>query len=115
MRERSKLRLPKLEIKKFGGNPREYRAFKDAFRVAIDENESLSNIEKFTYLRSYIIGEAEGSIKGLATTDNNYKEALEILEERFGNKQVIVNSHMDTLIKLPAVVGVNNTKSEEVV
>ena len=67
--ERSEMKLPKLEIAEFGGNPREYRAFQDAFREAIDENRSLSKIEKFTYLRSYLTGEAEVSITGLATTD----------------------------------------------
>ena len=58
---KSKMRLTKLEISKFkiwggGGGPREYRAFHDAFRVAVDENSCLSSVEKFTYPRSYLIG-----------------------------------------------------------
>ena len=107
----SRMRLSKLEIMKFGGNPREYITFKDAFWVAIEENSSLSNVERFTYLKSFLTGEAEGCIKGLAATDANYREALEILDQRYGNKQVIVNSHMDALIKLPQVTGVNSTKN----
>ena len=106
---KSKVRLPKLEISKFGGNPREFRTFQDAFRVAIDDNSNISNIEKFTYLRSYLMGEAEAAINGLAATDANYKEAFEILEQRYGNKQIIVNSHMDTFIKLPHVVYPSHT------
>ena len=107
---RSKLKLPKLEIVRFGGNPKEYRAFFDAFNVAVGKISSISDIEKFTYLRSYVIGEAADAIKGLETTEKNYMEALDILEKRFGNKQVIVNCHVDALIKLPAVIGANNTK-----
>ena len=78
--------------------------------VAVGKIRCISDIEKFTYLRSYVIGEAADAIKGLETTEKNYKEALDILEKRFGNKQVIVNCHMDALIKLSAVVGANNTK-----
>ena len=53
-----KVRLPKLEIEKFSGDPKRYRAFKDAFDLVTNHNESLTNIEKFTYLQSYIKGEA---------------------------------------------------------
>ena len=56
-------------------------------------------------------GEAESAIRGLAATEANYMEALEILERRYGNKQVIVNSHMYELIKLPQVTDANNTKN----
>ena len=106
----SQMKLPKLNIEKFDGNPREFMAFMDAFRVAIDENSRLSGVEKLTYLRSYLTGEAEGSIKGIAAIEANYKEALAILIERYGNKQVIVNSHMDALIKLPKVTKSGDTK-----
>ena len=41
--------------------------------------------------------EALGTIKGLALTTVNYEEALCILGQRYGSKQVIVNSHMDAL------------------
>ena len=48
---KSKMKLPKLEIAKFGGNPREYRTFEDAFRVVIDENSCLSDIEAILQVR----------------------------------------------------------------
>ena len=104
------VKLPKLQIEKFSGDPKEYSSFRDAFMIAIGDNKGLSKIEKFTYLRSYLSGEAENSINGLAATSENYDEAMAILEQRYGNKQVIVNSHMDALIKLPQVVNVKQTK-----
>ena len=99
-----------LFVEKYDGNPREFMAFMDSFRVAIDENSKLSGVEKLTYLRSYLTGEAEGSIKGIAATEANYKVAKAILIERYGNKQVIVNSHMDALIKLAKVTKGGDTK-----
>ena len=50
-------------------------------------------LKMFTYLKSFLTGEAEGCIKGLAATDANYREALEIMDQRYGNMQVIVKSH----------------------
>ena len=93
-----KLKLPTLKIKEFSGDPKEYTSFKDAFDVAVEKVESISSVEKFTYLKSFLTGNAEAAIKGLALTNANYKEAWEVLNQRFGSKQIIVNSHMDALI-----------------
>ena len=104
------VKLPKIEIQCFMGDPKEYRAFRDAFDVTIGDKDGLSDVEKFTYLRSYVKGDAENSIKGLPVTSANYAEAKSILEQRYGNVQIIVNSHMEELIKLPQVVTDKQTK-----
>ena len=38
-----------------------------------------SDVQKFTYLRSYLTNEALKSIRGLSITDENYGESLTIL------------------------------------
>ena len=101
-----KVRLPKLDIEKFSGDPKKYRAFRDAER-----NDDLTDVEKFTYLLSYITGEALRLQNGLALTNENYKVALDLLERRFGSKQVIISSHMESLYKLSAVKSNEATKS----
>ena len=106
----SKIKLPKIEIKKFLGDPKEFQSFKDRFEVSVNKVASLSEIEKFTYLQGYLGGEALRAITGLSLTGNNYAEALEILQQRYGNKQVIVNSHMDELVNIAAVTSMNATK-----
>ena len=57
----------------------------------------------FTYLRSYLTGYALRLQAGLALTSGNYRVALELLERRFGTKQVIINSHMESLYQLPVI------------
>ena len=64
---------------------------------------SLSRLSKFTYLKKYLKGEAAESIRGLECTDANYDEAVDVLQKRFGNKQIIIGSHMDDLTNLPVV------------
>ena len=40
-------------------------------------------------------------MKGLSLTSANYQKAVEILKERYGNKQVLISSYMDVFVKLP--------------
>ena len=71
----------------------------------------MTDAEKFTYLRSYLSGGALRLQAGLALTSSNYRVALELLERRFGTKQVIINSHMESLYKLPVVRSSEDVRS----
>ena len=48
------IKLPKLEIEKFGGDPTTWQQFYDSF-TAIHNSVSLTNVEKFNYLRSWLV------------------------------------------------------------
>ena len=43
------------------------------------------------------------AIAGLTPTDANYKEAVATLKKRFGNPQLIMNRHMEALLRVPGV------------
>ena len=43
------------------------------------------------------------AILGLQLTLANYDATLEVLKERFARKQIIINSHMESLLKLLAL------------
>ena len=40
---------------------------------------------------------------GLSLTYENYKEALDLSKNRYGNPQLIVSAHMNALVKLAKV------------
>ena len=50
------------------------------------------------------------AVEGLQVTKENFSEAVEVLERRFGNKQVIVNSHMEELTAMKEVTDKNDIK-----
>ena len=102
---KSGVKLPKIIIKKFDGDPVQWQQFVDTFDATITKNDALSEIEKFTYLRGYLAGEAEKCIEGIPLTSENFGRALNLLRERYGNPQLIISSHMDKLIKLERVSG----------
>lgn len=97
------VRLPKLSIKPFNGDITQWTTFWDSFKSAIHENPTLSDIDKFNYLRSLLERSARESIAGLTLTGPNYMEAVAILEKRFGNTQQIISRHMDLLLNLEPV------------
>ena len=97
------MKLQKLEIKSFSGDPKETKSFKDSFEIAVNQRSDIAEVEKFTYLKSFLTLEASRAVKGLAVTTENYEEALQVLDGRYGNVQIIVNSHFEELTKLPAV------------
>ena len=96
-------RLPKLILKRFSGEPRDWISFWDQYKNAVHENTTLSDVDKFSYLKSLLEGNAATTIQSLALTAANYNSAVQLLNQRFGNKQVIISSHMDALLKLTAV------------
>ncbi|KFM62154.1 hypothetical protein X975_06179, partial [Stegodyphus mimosarum] len=96
-------RLPKLTISKFYGYYTRWTSFWNSFKVAIHDNESLTKIEKFNYLKSYLCGNAAHTIEGFCISEQNYDEAVEILKNRFGRKDIIINSHMQKLLNLTPV------------
>ncbi|XP_054716907.1 uncharacterized protein LOC129226330 [Uloborus diversus] len=101
--ETKQVKLPKLNIQKFYGDCTQFYSFYNTFKVSIHENETLSKTEKFNYLKSYLGGPAANAIAGFEISDENYDSALQILKERFGQKDVIINSHVNKLLNLSPV------------
>ena len=102
------VKLPKLILKKFSGDPSQWNSFWDTFETSIHNNPSLAPIDN--YLKSLMDGAAAEPIMRLSLTNANYEEAILILKSRFGNKQQIINRHMDILLNLPSVSSETNLK-----
>ena len=94
------VKLPKLDMISFSGDKLRWTEFWDAFENAVHNNKKLSNIEKFNYLKSKLSGEAYRAILGLTLSKENYEIAIDILKERFGNNQEVIDLHYNQMINL---------------
>ena len=103
-------KLPKITLKKFHGDPILFTPFWDSFVSAVDMNHALSDVDKFNYLRSLLEGSAAGAIRGLPLTGGNYEAAKNVIRKRFGQPQVIINAHMEGLVKIASVTSDNDLK-----
>ena len=72
-----------------------------ALLPAVHLNSSLSNVQKFNYLKAQLEHEALQSIAGFALTNLNYDEAINVLKERFGITDTIVSTYLEAFIEIP--------------
>ena len=107
----SQAKLPKLTLRHFNGDMTQWSTFWDSFESAVHKNKSLSNIDKFNYLRSVLERSAKEAIAGLTLTNANYTEAIEILMKRFGNKKQIIGKNMDALLSIESVTSPQNVRA----
>jgi hypothetical protein len=103
-------KLPKLEVKKFGGKLQEWQEFWDSFDSAVNQNEGLADVDKFAYLRSLLIEPARSAISGFALTSANYNEAIDLLKRRYGKKNAIQKAHIQELMNMKPVCNDRDTE-----
>ncbi|XP_068675693.1 uncharacterized protein [Montipora foliosa] len=108
-----RVKLPKLDLKRFDGEVSTWPIFWDAFESSIHKNPKLSPFDKFNYLNSLLMKPVLDAISGLSLTASNYEEAIAILKKRFGNKQQIINRHLDILVNVSAVINEDPRKLRE--
>ena len=92
------VRLPKLDLPTFSGDPQKWMSFWDSFKASVDDSE-LPEISKLTYLKSVLKGEAKVCIEGLTLSKENYDVAIKLLQERYGKKEKIIFSHIQDLLQ----------------
>ncbi|GFR32400.1 DUF1758 domain-containing protein [Trichonephila clavata] len=88
-------RLPELSLPQFNGDIETWFIFKEQFKEII-ENCGLNDKQKLQYLQSCLIGIA----KHVQTVDDTYDSLFLALEQRFENKRLIINKHINALLML---------------
>ena len=94
------MKLPKLEIERFIRDSKDYFKFKNSCDAAVHNSP---NLTRYIILPNLIKVEAERAIKGLVLADENYAMVMKTIDERPGNKQKIINLHMDGLLSTRSV------------
>jgi hypothetical protein len=88
-------------MESFKGDVETLSRFWEQFRSSIDENASLSTINKHVFLRGYLEGEPKRLNDGIAVPANTYEETKKILLARYGDRNCIILANLDFLESLP--------------
>ena len=78
-----KVNLPKIQLPCFDGNIQQRTEFWEMFTTSVDQ-QNLSKVSKFTYLKGVLRGAAAAAISGIAIINDNYDLAVTLSKERFG-------------------------------
>ena len=101
--------LPKINIAKYDGDPKNWQCFWDLFSGTVDQNPSLSVIQKVAYLKSLCTGVAASAISGIRNTVDQYEVMVETLKNRFDKKSFVRDTHLNDLLNLERVNDPNAT------
>ena len=93
-------RLPKLSIQMFSGDTLQWQSFWDCFEAAVHRNRSITGVQKLSYLRAQLQGNALRVIAGLPLINDNYDHSVTLLKERYGEPHKLIDAHMQALIEL---------------
>ncbi|KAI9560589.1 hypothetical protein GHT06_011537 [Daphnia sinensis] len=100
-------RLPQRQIKPFKGDILEWTPFWESFNAAI-HSSSLQAVQKFDYLKEYLKGEAYLFVENLELTDANYAIAIDELKKTYGQKDVLIDAHLNKSDTLQPVKDAND-------
>jgi len=95
-----KVKLPQLELRSFDGDILKWASFWDSFNNAVHSRTDLRDEEKFNYLRRYLSGSALKSIEGLSLTSAAYRKAIDILNQEYDQKEIVVQTRLLRLSQL---------------
>ncbi|UYV73603.1 hypothetical protein LAZ67_11000027 [Cordylochernes scorpioides] len=93
-------RLPKLEFKKFGGEPREWITFWSQFST-IDRDPQMPPETKFQYLFQATAenSEAREAVESFPQSADNYPKVIEYIKSRFGEDEMLVEIYVRDLLQ----------------
>lgn len=97
------VKLPTIKLPTFDGQYYNWLEFKDIFSAIVNNNDDLSQIQKFYYLRSSLGKEPAHVIKSIEVTAANYEIAWEMLIDRYENKNLMIHNHIRAIFEHPNI------------
>lgn len=83
-----KIKLPTIKLPTFDGTFTLWREYSDAFNALIHSNDSLSDVQKLSYLKSSLKDEPADLLRSYETTSENYTIAWTALQKDIITKGV---------------------------
>ena len=94
--------LPKLKVTEFWGDPLEWPECSGLFDVVVHQ-KPFSDTEKMQYLKTSLTGQAKAAVSGMGFCSQSYNHAWDILLEKYGRSDVIVNAKFKKMYTHPLI------------
>ena len=106
------IKLPKLEVPVWSGDPETFSNFFALFNAAV-HSSSYSGAVKLTYLRSLLAGTPRKLIENLNITDADYDIAYKTLCENYNNVRIRATHHLNKMFAFTPLAneGINELQS----
>ncbi|XP_035218179.1 uncharacterized protein LOC118191484 [Stegodyphus dumicola] len=99
--KKRKFKLPKLELRKFSGEPKVFLAFWSQFEK-IHNYLSIVDEDKFQYLLQCVVADSKATrlVTSFPPTKENYSKVIAQLKERFGRDELLVQIYVRDLLSI---------------
>eukprot|EP00794_Sanderia_malayensis_P019549 gene19549-21481_t len=97
------IKLPKLQLKYFSGDPMKWLEFWESFERNVHCNNAYSDVHKMSYLKACLDGAASTTIANLSIIGENYKPAVDVLKAKYGQTSILKGAHMAALKRIQGV------------
>ncbi|XP_048002935.1 uncharacterized protein LOC125239404 [Leguminivora glycinivorella] len=94
------VRLPTIRLPSFDGSTTKWLEFRDVYISIVHNNDNLSDICKFQYLKASLLGNAASVIQSLEISAANYTAAWKLVCDRFDNKRQLIHTHLKSLFNV---------------
>ena len=94
--------LPKLKLTEFSGDPLEWPEWSGLFDFVVHQ-KPISDTEKKQYLQTILTGQAKAAMSGMGFSSQSYYHAWDILFEKYGRSDFIVNAQFKKIHTHPPV------------
>ena len=98
----SMIKLPKLKIPEFAGDPVEWPEWSSLFLATVDSAPIAESL-KMNHLKTLVTGKAKAVISGMGYSGDMYLRAWNALVRNFGRPQLVVNSQLKQLHSFPFI------------
>jgi hypothetical protein len=107
-----RFKLPKVELKKFSGDIKEWLGFWGQFKK-IHEDTEIAPEDKFIYLSQSTVegSRARELVDSFPPSDKNYEEAIKCLTARFGREDLLIEVYVRELLSLVLSNSMNKNKT----
>lgn len=97
------IQLPKISLPTFCGKNLDWLEYRDTYESLIHNNENLSAIQKFYYLRASLEGPPADIIKTMEFSAQNYGTAWKCITERYNCPRLLIDYHIKALLSIDVV------------
>ncbi|GFU14042.1 putative RNA-directed DNA polymerase from transposon X-element [Trichonephila clavipes] len=99
--DKRKFKLPKLELRKFSGEPKDFLPFWSQFEK-IHQDTTIAEEDKFQYLLRCVVPDSKAArlVPSFQPTKDNYSKAITELKERFGRDELLVQIYVRDVLSI---------------
>ncbi|XP_055932080.1 uncharacterized protein LOC129962358 [Argiope bruennichi] len=108
------VKLPTIKLEPFNGDVELWQSFWEQFQSFVDNNPNLSVIDKHVFLRGYLQDEPKRLVDGISIIADTYEAIKKLLMDKYGDKNRIIQAHLDFLENLTPIRNLSPTSLNEV-